>query len=116
MVAFLRGQVRVVNMDLGIQSTVYRQTAGYDALIISNDQFNSRTSLAMVLSIDYDEINRDIFDSMRIETVDGIPDPAWVRLDQIRTVPNARLGECLGTMEPEEIRQVLKNLFGRMVQ
>ena len=114
MVSFLRGQVRLADIDLAIPSTVYGQASGHFALIVSNARFNKRTSLAMVLPIDFSEINRDHFDSYRIETVNGIPDPAWVMLDQIRTVPTTRLGKCVGTMQPDEIRLVLRNLFARM--
>lgn len=69
-----------------------------------------------MLPVDYSEDNRDEFDAMLIHTVREMRAPAWVLLDQIRTLPADRIGELIGTMDTDEVLSVQKSLWWRLYQ
>ena len=84
-------------------------------LILSSDRFNHRSDTVIALPVAYSADNFDLFDSLRIHTGKGIRSPAWVLLDQIRTLPDDRIGELLGSLDPSEVLDILKALWRLML-
>ena len=39
-----------------------------------------------------------------------LPEPAWIKISQIRTLSVQRIGRKLGAVSPEEVTQVIEGL------
>ena len=48
--------------------------------------------------------------SLRLERV-HLPKPSWVKISQVRILSTERLGRKLGAVSPEELAQVIDDLF-----
>lgn len=77
-------------------------------LILSSDNFNHRSNLVVVMPVVYSVDSYDEFDAFQIQNAEEIRLPAWVLLDQIRPLPDDRIGERVGIMGPGEVSKVLR--------
>lgn len=113
MAPLLKGEIRTATIP---QATGIPGVSGFcHVLIISNDHFNHRSDVVFVLPIDHDEGNFDLFDSMRLHTAENIRSPAWVRLDQVRTLSDDRIGNRVDSVNPEEVLSVLRAFNQRLL-
>ena len=116
MATLLRGEIRWAEIEPASQAVGHEQGNPRPALILSNDRFNAGAQLVIVALIGSAPSNRERFHSLQIESVQMPKYPSWVLVDQIRTLSAERIGDCIGTMDNNELEMVLLRLFQLMDQ
>ena len=109
MAPILRGEIRHILLEPAMVQG-HEQGGDRPGLILSVDQFNATSKLAVVALIGSSEANIGRVHSYQIESV-PMPKPSWVLTDQIRTLSEKRVGECYGKMSDEELLAVTQRIF-----
>ncbi len=106
MARILRGEVRWAELN---PTRGHEQAGRRPVLVLSHDIFNKRsgTVIAMVLT-SQPQIAR--FPLTYFLESKQLHKPSWVKISQIRTLSVARIGKKLGTVEPEQLAEIVDGL------
>jgi mRNA interferase MazF len=106
MARILRGDIYWA--DLGA-TRGHEQSGLRPVLIISHDIFNERSGTVIALAITSQEPHAGYPLTLEIKSA-KLPKRSWVKISQIRTIDNQRLGKKLGRVSPEEMNQAIEGL------
>jgi mRNA interferase MazF len=106
MAKILRGEIRWANLN----PTVGREQSGErPVLILSQNVFNehSGTVIAMALTSQEQRAGFPLtFEILKSK----MPKRSWVKISQIRTLSSERIGKKIGTVNSEELAQIIDGL------
>ncbi|MBI1882911.1 MAG: type II toxin-antitoxin system PemK/MazF family toxin [Chlamydiae bacterium] len=103
----LRGDIYWADLE----PTRGREQAGHrPVLIISNEMFNSRSELVIVLAITSQPQKIPFPLTYELEEKQ-LPKPSWVKIGQIRTLSVKRLGQKLSNLGEEEVNRIIEGLL-----
>ncbi len=107
MARILRGDVRWAELN---PVRGHEQSGRRPVLVLSHDVFNTRsgTVIAMALTSRYQKAGFPL--TYSLETKPTIGKPSWVKISQIRTLSVERIGKKLGTVEPEQLTEIIDGL------
>ncbi len=106
MARILRGEVRWANLN---PTQGHEQSGTRPVLILSQDVFNERSGTSIAVAIT-SQPQRAGFPLTLELTKTKLDKRAWVKISQIRTLSNERIGNRLGVASPEELDQVIEGL------
>ena len=106
MARILRGDVRWANLN---PTRGHEQSGRRPVLILSHDIFNKRsgTVIAMALTSQPQKAHFPLTYSLE---ADQLQKPSWVKISQIRTLSVERIGKKVGTVEPEQLAEIVDGL------
>ncbi len=106
MARILRGEVRWAELN---PTRGHEQAGRRPVLILSQDIFNKRsgTVIAMALTIQPQKAHFPLTYSLEPKQLQK---PSWVKISQIRTLSVERIGKKLGTVEPEQLAEIVDGL------
>jgi len=102
----LRGEIRWADLNPVRGS---EQGGLRPVLILSHDVFNTRSGTVIAVAIT-SQPQRAGFPLTLPLASDILPKPSWVKISQIRTLANERIGKRLAVLSPEELAQVVDGL------
>ncbi len=79
-------------------------------LVISHDVFNARSETVIALAITSKEQRAGFPLSHRLGS-GGLSKESWVKMSQVRIIALERLGERIGSVDPQELAQVVEGLI-----
>lgn len=106
MARILRGDVHWAHLD---PLRGHEQAGRRPVLVLSHDVFNQRSGTVIAVAIT-SEPQRAGFPLTLLLKSGDLPKASWVKISQVRVLSVARLGASIGTVEPEEIQQVVEGL------
>ena len=106
MARILRGDIRWAELS---PTRGHEQAGRRPVLILSHDIFNKRsgTVIALALTSQPQKARFPLtypFESKQLQK------PSWVKISQIRTLSVERIGRKLGTVEPEQLAEIVDGL------
>ena len=106
MARILRGEVRWA--DLGA-SRGHEQAGMRPVLVLSHDIFNERSGTAIVVAItgQQPKVGFPLILELKAE---GLPKKSWVKISQIRTLSNERIGKLAGKASPQELSLIIEGI------
>lgn len=106
MARILRGEVRWVDLN---PTRGHEQAGRRPVLILSHDIFNKRsgTVIAMALTSQAQKARFPLTYPLELRQ---LRKPSWVKISQIRTLSIERIGRRLGTVEPEQLAEIVDGL------
>jgi len=106
MARILRGEVRWANLN---PTRGHEQAGRRPVLILSHDIFNKRsgTVIAMALTSQPQKAHFPLTYSLESGQLQK---PSWVKISQIRTLSVERIGKKVGTVEPEQLAEIVDGL------
>jgi len=88
-----------------------REQAGLrPVLILSQDLFNRKSETVIVMAIT-SQVQKAGFPLTMALPSDMLPKPSWVKISQIRTISNDRLGKRIAALVPEMLDQLVDGLL-----
>ena len=106
MARILRGDILWADLD----PTRGREQAGRrPVLVISQDVFNERSGTVIALALTNQPPAAGFPLTYPLPAA-GLPKPSWVKISQIRTLSTERLGEKLGSVQLEDLDQIISGL------
>ena len=107
MARILRGEVYWADLN----PVRGREQAGLrPILVVSHDPLNQHSGTVIALAITSQPQRAGFPLSHEIESL-KMPKPSWVKIGQIRTLSIERLGKKIGSLNAEEVSQVVDGLF-----
>lgn len=87
----------------------HEQAGRRPVLILSHDIFNKRsgTVIAMAITSQPQKAGFPLTYSLKSRQVQKL---SWVKISQIRTLSVQRIGKKLGTVEPEQLNEIIDGL------
>ena len=107
MARILRGEIYWADLD---PSRGHEQSGLRPVLIISHDVFNERSGTVVALALTSQESRVGYPLVLEIKSM-KLPKRSWVKISQIRTLDNERIGKKLGHVSPEELNRVIEGLM-----
>ena len=106
MVRILRGEVRWAELK---PTRGHEQAGRRPVLVLSHDIFNKRsgTVIAMALTSQPQKAHFPLTYPLEPRQ---LPKSSWVKISQIRTLSVDRIGRKLGTVEPEQLAEIVDGL------
>jgi len=106
MARILRGEVRWAELN---PTRGHEQAGRRPVLVLSHDIFNKRsgTVIAMALTSQPQKARFPLTYSLEFKQLQK---PSWVKISQIRTLSVERIGKKLGTVEPEQLAEIVDGL------
>jgi mRNA interferase MazF len=106
MARVLRGDILWADLD----PVRGREQAGRrPVLVISQDVFNERSGTVIALALTSQPPTAGFPLTYPLPST-GLPKPSWVKISQIRTLSIERLGEKLGSAQPEDLDEIIDGL------
>jgi mRNA interferase MazF len=106
MARILRGDILWADLD----PVRGREQAGRrPMLVISQDVFNERSGTVIAVALTSQPPTAGFPLTYPLPSA-GLPKPSWVKISQIRTLSVERLGEKLGTVQIEDLDQIIAGL------
>jgi mRNA interferase MazF len=106
MARVLRGDILWADLD----PVRGREQAGRRlVLVISQDVFNERSGTVIALALTSQPPTAGFPLTYPLPST-GLPKPSWVKISQIRTLSIERLGEKLGSAQPEDLDEIIDGL------
>ena len=106
MAKILRGEIRWADLN----PTVGREQSGErPVLIVSQDVFNERSGTVIAMALTSQE-QRAGFPLTYELLSSKVPKRSWVKISQIRTLSTERIGKKIGSVNPEELAQIVDGL------
>ncbi|GMR08351.1 MAG: type II toxin-antitoxin system PemK/MazF family toxin [Gammaproteobacteria bacterium] len=106
MARILRGEVRWADLN-PIRG---REQAGCrPVLILSHDIFNNRSGTVIAMALTSQPQRAGFPLTYPLESRQ-LKKPAWVKISQIRTLSVQRIGKKLGSVEPEQLGEIIDGL------
>lgn len=106
MARILRGDVRWAKLN---QVRGHEQAGRRPVLILSHDVFNRRSGTVIAMALTSQSQKASFPLTYRLEPRQS-PKPSWVKISQIRTLSTERIGRKLGTVEPEQLAEIIDGL------
>ena len=107
MARILRGEVYWADLN----QVRGREQAGLrPVLILSHDLFNRKSETVIVMAITSQAQKAGFPLTMALPS-DMLPKPSWVKISQIRTISNDRLGKRIAALVPEMLDQLVDGLL-----
>lgn len=106
MARILRGDILWADLD----PVRGREQAGRrPVLVISQDVFNDRSGTVVALALTSQPPTAGFPLTYPLPSA-GLPKPSWVKISQIRTLSAERLGERLGSVQLEDLDEIIAGL------
>ncbi len=106
MAKILRGELRWAELN---PTRGHEQAGRRPVLILSHDIFNRRSGTVIAMAIT-SQSQKAHFPLTYLLESNQLQKPSWVKISQIRTLSVERIGEKLGTVEPEQLAEVIDGL------
>ena len=106
MVRILRGEVRWAELS---PTRGHEQTRRRPVLVLSHDIFNKRSGTVIAMAVT-SQPQKALFPLTYPLESRQLPKPSWVKISQIRTLSVDRIGRKLGTVEPEQLAEIIDGL------
>jgi len=105
--AILRGEIYWADLD----PVREREQAGLrPVLVLSREEFNRRSDTVIIMAIT-SQAQRAGFPLNSDLPLGKLPEPAWVKISQVRTLSVERFGKRTGRVEPETLDQLVEGLL-----
>ena len=106
MARILRGEVRWADLN---PTRGHEQAGRRPVLVLSHDIFNKRsgTVIAMALTSRPQKAHFPLTYSLE---AGQLQKPSWVKISQIRTLSVERIGKKIGSVEPEQLAEIVDGL------
>lgn len=106
MVRILRGEVRWAELN---PTRGHEQAVRRPVLVLSHDIFNKRSGTVIAMAVTSQPQKARFPLTYPLESRQ-LPKPSWVKISQIRTLSVDRIGRKLGTVEPEQLAEIVDGL------
>jgi mRNA interferase MazF len=106
MARVLRGEVRWADLD---PTRGHEQSGMRPVLVLSADVFNARSGTVIAVALTSQPQRAGYPLALELEDA-WLTKPSWVKISQIRTLSSERLGNKIGTVEPEQVARVIEGL------
>jgi mRNA interferase MazF len=106
MARILRGDIYWADLD---PTRGHEQSGRRPVLVLSHDVFNDRSGTVIAVALTSQEPRAGFPLTLELDSR-KLPKKTWVKISQVRTLSNERLGTRLGRVTPEELSQVLEGL------
>ena len=106
MVRILRGEVRWAELN---PTRGHEQARRRPVLVLSHDIFNKRSGTVIAMAVTSQPQKARFPLTYPLESRQ-LPKPFWVKISQIRTLSVDRIGRKLGTVEPEQLAEIVDGL------
>jgi len=106
MARILRGDIRWADLD---PVRGREQSGRRPVLVISQDVFNERSGTVIAVALTSQPPTAGFPLTYPLPSA-GLPKPSWVKISQIRTLSVERLGERLGSVQLEDLDQIIAGL------
>jgi mRNA interferase MazF len=106
MARILRGEIRwaELNPARGHEQAGYRPV-----LILSQDVFNKRSGTVIAVALTSQQQKAGFPLAFPLE-LEQLQKPSWFKISQIRTLSVDRIGKKLGSVEPEQLAEIIDGL------
>jgi mRNA interferase MazF len=106
MAGILRGEVYWANLD---PTKGHEQFGQRPVLVLSQDVFNDRSGVVIAVALTSQPPKAGFPLTFPLSTP-TLPKRSWVKISQIRTLSQERLGKRIAKISPEEINLVIEGL------
>ena len=106
MVRILRGEVRWAELS---STRGHEQAGRRPVLVLSHDIFNKRSGTVIAMAVT-SQLQKARFPLTYPLESRQLPKTSWVKISQIRTLSVDRIGRKLGTVEPEQLAEIIDGL------
>ena len=106
MVRILRGEVRWAELN---PTRGHEQAGRRPVLVLSHDVFNKRSGTVIAMAVTSLPQKARFPLTYPLE-YRQLPKPSWVKISQIHTLSVDRIGRKLGTVEPEQLAEIIDGL------
>lgn len=106
MVRILRGEIRWAELN---PTRGHEQAGRRPVLVLSHDIFNKRSGTVIAMAVTSQPQKARFPLTYPLESRQ-LPKPSWVKISQIRTLSVDRIGRKLGTVEPEQLAEIVDGL------
>ena len=106
MAGILRGDIRWADLE----PTVGNEQKGQrPVVILSQDVFNERSGTVIAMALTSQEPKAEFPLTLELSSR-HLPKRSWVKISQVRTLSEKRLGDKIGRASPEEMDQLIEGL------
>lgn len=106
MARILRGDIRWADLNPARGS---EQAGKCPVLILSHDVFNENSGTAIAVALTSSPQKAGFPLTLELKT-EGLPKRSWVKISQIRTLSEERIGKRIARATPEELNLVIEGL------
>ena len=106
MARILRGEVYWANLD---PTKGHEQSGLRPALVLSQDVFNDRSGVVIAVALTSQPQKAGFPLTLSLSS-SALPKKSWVKISQIRTLSQERLGKRIAKISPEELDLVIEGL------
>ncbi len=106
MARILRGEIRWADLN---PARGREQAGKRPVLVLSHDVFNERSGTVVAMAITSRPQRAGFPLSLEIASK-GLPKRSWVKISQIRTLSDERVGARIARATPEDLAQVVEGL------
>lgn len=106
MARILRGEVYWANLN---PTKGHEQSGQRPVLILSQDVFNDRSGVVIAVALT-SQPQKAGFPLTLLLSAPSLPKRSWVKISQIRTLSQERLGKRIAKISPEELDLVVEGL------
>jgi mRNA interferase MazF len=106
MARILRGEIRWADLNPGRGQ---EQAGMRPVLILSHDIFNERSGTVIAVGITSQAQKAGFPLTLELKSA-GLPKKSWLKISQIRTLSNERIGKVMGKASLEELNQAIEGL------
>ena len=106
MAPLLRGEVRWADLN---PTRGHEQAGHRPVLILSHDVFNERSGTVIAVALTSHQ-PRAGFPLVLESNADGLPNPTWIKISQVRTVAAERIGRRIARASDQELARVIDGL------
>ncbi len=107
MARILRGEIRWTDLN---PVRGHEQAGSRPVLVLSHDVFNERSGTVIAVALTSREPRADYPLTLELTSA-RLPKRSWVKINQIRTLSNERIGKRMGRASEEELAKVLDGLL-----
>lgn len=106
MARILRGEIHWADLN---PTRGHEQAGQRPVLILSHDIFNEHSGTVIAVALTSQPQKAGFPLTLELESA-KLPKRSWVKISQIRTLANERIGDLLGKVSDEEIDKVIEGL------
>lgn len=106
MARILRGEVRWAELN---PTRGHEQAGRRPVVILSHNVFNNRSGTVIAMAVT-SQAQKACFPLTYSLEPRQLRKPSWVKISQIRTLSVDRIGRKLGTVEPEQLAEIVDGL------
>ena len=107
MARILRGDIYYADLD---PVRGHEQAGLRPVLVLSNDTFNRHSGTVIVMAIT-SQPQRASFPLTFSLPPDSLPRESWVKISQVRTISEERLGNRMGIVDAEHLTEIVTGLL-----